>query len=95
MAKGLAQPGHKIFPRNKGVVKATPTPRKHTVKDQDYRNSTNNNVTAKHLTMCWTLGCHKLHQATTYQFYVDIHGNNNSDTSAHMDDNFLMDLSPP
>ena len=41
------------------------------------------------------LGHWDLHNATTYQDYVDIKGTNDSDTLANMGDNLPMDLPVP
>ena len=75
-------------------LKATPTPRKGTVKDQDYRDPGFANVTSKGLTVRWTPGHRELKQATTYRNYKDIIGNNDSDTVANMRDNLPMELPP-
>ena len=83
VASNLAQPGDEIILNNQGVVKATPTPRKGTVKDQDYRDPGFANVTSKGLTVRWTPGHRELKQATTYRDYQDIIGNNDSDTLAN------------
>ena len=69
VASKLAQPGDEIILDNQGVVKATPTPRKGTVKDQDYRDPGFANVTSKAPTVCWTPGHRELKQATTYRDY--------------------------
>ena len=53
------------------------------------------NVTAKNLTVRWTPGPPNLCNATTYQDYFDIQGNNDSDTLANMGDNTPMELPPP
>ena len=53
------------------------------------------NVTSKNLTIRWMLGHRDLHNATTYQDYLDIQGNNNSDTLGNMGDNLPVDLPPP
>ena len=94
VASDLAQPGDEIVLDNQGVMKATPVPCKAVVKDQDYRDQSYHNVTTKNLTVQWTPGHRDLHNATTYQDYVDIHGNNDSHTLANMGDNLPMDLPP-
>ena len=52
-------------------------------------------MTAKNRTVRWTPGHRDLRNATTYQDYVDIQGNNDSDALANMDENLPMDLPPP
>ena len=92
---GLSTTREGIVLDNQGVVKATPVPRRGVVKDQDYRDQSYYNVTAKNLTVRWTPGHRDLRNATTYQDYVDIRGNNDSDTLANIGDNLPMDPPPP
>ena len=73
------------------MVKATLTKRKGVVKDQDYHDIGYHNASTKRLTIHWTPGHRKLEQATTYNDYKDIQGNNHSDTLANMGDNLPMD----
>ena len=65
------------------------------VKDQDYRDIGYHNALTKCLTICWTPGHRKLEQATTYNDYKDIQGNNHFDTLANMRDNLPMDSRQP
>ena len=95
VASNLAQPGDDIILDNQGVVKATPTPRKGTRKDKDYRGPGFANVTSKGLTARWTPGHRELKQTTAYRAYKDIIGNNDSDTLAKLGDNLPMELPPP
>ena len=76
-------------------MKATPVPHRGVVKDQDYRDPCSHNMTSKQLTVRWRPGHRGLHNATTYQDYIDIRGNNNSDTLANMGDNLPKHLPPP
>ena len=95
VASHLAQPGDEMIPDNQGVVKATPIPRKGVVKDQDYRDPSCHNVTGKKIMVHWTPGHRDLRTATTYQDYLNIQGNNDSDTVANMGDNLPMEVPPP
>ena len=78
---------------NQGAVKATPVPRRGVVKDQYYRDQGYRNVTTQNLAVRSTLGHRDLSNATTYQDYVDIQGNNDSNTLANM--GLPMDMPPP
>ena len=82
VALDLAPPRDEIVLDNQGVVKATSVPCKGVVKDQDCRDHGYRNVTTKNLTVRWTPGHRDLRNATTCQDYVDIQGNNESDTLA-------------
>ena len=95
VASDLAQPRDDIVLDNQGVVKVTPVPRRGIVKDQDYRDPGYCNVTTKNLTVRWTLRHCNLSTATTYHDYIDIQGNNETDTLANMGDNLPMDMPPP
>ena len=68
---------------------------KRVVKDQDYRDIGYHNASTKRLTMRWTPGHRTLEQATTYNDYKDIQGNNHSDVLANMGDNLPMDSQQP
>ena len=60
MASSMAQGVQEIILNNHGVVKARPTQRKGTIKDQDYRDVGYRNMISKHLSMRWTLGHQEL-----------------------------------
>ena len=66
--------------------------RKGVVKNQDYHDP---GYKKQHTQTRWALGHWKVHQATTYHDYQDIHGDNNSDTLANMGDTLPMDLPLP
>ena len=95
LASELAKPGDDIILDNQSVVKATPIKRKGVVKDQDYRDIGYYNTSTKRLTIRWTPGHRTLEQATTYNDYQDIQGNNHSDVLANMGDNLPMDSQQP
>ena len=95
LASELAHNTDKIILDNQGVVKATPTKRRGVVKDRDYRDIGYHNATTKGLTTQWTPGHKKLDQATTYDDYKDIQGNNDADALANMGDNLPIDTQPP
>ena len=95
LASELAQEGDEVILDNQGVVKATPTKRRGVVKDQDYRDIGYHNALTKRLTIRWIPGHWKLEQATTYNDYKDIQGNNHPDTLANMGDNLPMDSRQP
>ena len=95
LASHLAQPGDEIILDNQGVVKATPTPRKGVFKHQDCCDPSDHRVTTKKLTVRWTPRHRDLRNATTYQDYVDIKGNDDSGTLANTGDNLPMDLPVP
>ena len=95
LASELASPGDDIILDNQSVVKATPINRKVVVKDQDYRDIGYHNASSKQLTIRWTPGHRTLEQATTYNNYQDIQGNNHSDVLANMGDNLPMDSQQP
>ena len=65
------------------------------VKGQDYRDIGYHNASTKQLTIWWTPGHRTLEQATTYNDYKDIQGNNHSDILANMGDNLPMDSQQP
>ena len=69
--------------------------RKGVVKDQDYRDIGHHNASTKRLTIRWTPGHRTLEQATTYNDYKDIQGNNHSDVLANMGANLPMDSQQP
>ena len=77
------------------LVKATTAPCKGVVKDQYYRDPGYQNVKTENLLVRWTPGHRELHSATTYRDYLDIQGNNDSDTMANMGDDFPMEMPPP
>ena len=80
---------------NQGVVKATAAPCSAAVKDQYYRDSGDKNITTQALMVRWTLGHRDLCTATTYQYYIDMQRENESDALAHMVDNLPVDAPPP
>ena len=94
LASELAREGDEVIIDNQGVVKATPMKRRGVVKDQDYRDIGYHNALTKSLTIRWTPGHKKLEQATTYNDYKDIQGNNHSDTLANMGDNLPCPWTP-
>ena len=78
LASELAREGDEITPENQGVVKTTPMKPKGVVKDQDYRDIGYHNASTKRLTIRWTPGIRTVEQATTYNDYKNIQGNNHS-----------------
>ena len=76
-------------------MKATLVPRKSVLKEQDYNHRNYHNMNTENLMVRWTPGHRDLRNATTYQDYVDIHGNKDLDTSANMGDNLSMDMPRP
>ena len=95
LAFELASPGHDIILDNQSVVKATPIKRKGVVKDHDYRDIGYHNTSTKRRTIRWTPGHRTPEQATTYNDYQDIQGNNHSDVLANLGDNLPMDSQQP
>ena len=94
-ASQLAGKGDEVILDNQGVVKATPMKRKGVVKDQHYRDIGYHNASTKQLTVGWTPGHRTLEQATTYNDYKEIQGNNHSDILANIGDNLPMDSQQP
>ena len=95
LASELAREGDEIILDNQGMAKATPLKRKGVVKDQDFRDIGYHNASTKRLTIRWTPGHRTLEQATIYNNYKDIQGNNHSDVLANMGDSLPMGSQQP
>ena len=64
IASELAHNNNEVILGNQGLVKATPTPQKAVVKDQDYRALGYKNTTRKQLSVVWIPGARPGHDIT-------------------------------
>ena len=94
LASELASEGDEVILDNQGIVKAIPIKRRGVVKDQDYRDIGYHNASTEQFTIRWTPRHRTQEQASTYNDYKDIQGNNHSDVLANKGDNLPMDSRP-